>query len=72
MTNEAVTPYTDTVIHHRLHKSIVEHYPCTGCKKSFRTPDKTKSLEDFLTGVLYVFGPGVAGVKIVSKYFDPG
>ena len=33
MTNKAVTPYPGTVIQHRLHKSIVEHYPCMGCKK---------------------------------------
>jgi len=72
MTNEAVTLYTDTVIPHRMHKSIVEHYTCTGCKTSFRTPEKTKSLADFLTGLLYVFGPGEAGVKIVSKHFDLG
>ena len=69
MTNEAVTPYTGPLIHYRLHKSIVEHYPCMGCKTSFRTPEKNKSLADFLSGLFYVFVPGEAAVKIDTKQF---
>ena len=69
MTNEAVTPYTGPLIHYRLHKSIVEHYPCMGCKTSFRTPEKNKSLADFLSGLFYVFVPGEAAVKIYTKQF---
>lgn len=69
MTNEAVTPYTGPLIHYRLLKNIVDHYPCTGCKTSFRTPEKTKSLADFLSSLFYVFVPGVATVKIDSKQF---
>ena len=51
MTNEAVTPYAGSTIHHSLHKGIVEHNPFTECKKSLRTLEKTKSLTDFLTGL---------------------
>ena len=69
MTNEAVTPYAGTVIHHRLHKSIIEHCPCTGCKKTFRTLEKTKSLANFLSGLFYVFIAGEAAVKLDSKQF---
>ena len=69
MTNEAVTPYTGPLIHYRLHKNIVDHYPCMGCKTQFRTPEKTKSLADFLSGLFYVFVPGEAAVKIDTKQF---
>ena len=67
MTNKAVTPYAGTVIHHGLHKSIVEHYPCRGSEKLFRTLEKTKSLVDFLSGLFCVFVPGKTAVKIDFK-----